>query len=415
MANLTSEDVRKLIEASSWKHPYSGHDNEFILPVLSDLGVRWTAIIKLIDAEGDKAQRLVILSSIDSVPEERRQKAYELCNKWANGYSYVQTWFSEEDGKIYISAAVESPGDLPKEWLVDSFVNQSLDVIVRFWSESFVELGGLDKFNASQKTKAGSAPESGAASLDEVRKAAELGDAKAQLCLGEHYAKGRFVEKDLAEAVKWFLKAAEQGNAEAQYNLGDCYFSGNGVEKDINESLKWFCKAAEHENDEHDVELLAQTRLGQMYDRGDGVAQDHVEAAKWLRKASDRGFAKAQSLLGVLYLEGNGVVQDHAEAFRLFHLSAEHGCLDAQINLGIVYAKGYGVSKDLDEAMKWFRKAADQGNAVAAMYYQMCLSQVAQRKTTALAEKTSWKVKVGWACVAALILLLIVVRIIIKS
>ena len=129
MANLTSEDVRKLIEASSWKHPYSGHGNDFTLPVLNpaftDLGIRWAVFIKLIDAEGDKTQRLVISSSTDSVPDGLRQEAYEFCNKWANECSYVRTWFNEEDGKVYIGASVENPGDLPEKWLVDSFVNGS--------------------------------------------------------------------------------------------------------------------------------------------------------------------------------------------------------------------------------------------------------------------------------------------------
>jgi TPR repeat protein len=40
---------------------------------------------------------------------------------------------------------------------------------------------------------------------------------------------GRALEKrDAAEAVRWFRKAAEQGNADAQINLGLMYESGRG-------------------------------------------------------------------------------------------------------------------------------------------------------------------------------------------
>ena len=47
------------------------------------------------------------------------------------------------------------------------------------------------------------------------------------------------------EAVKWFRKAAEQGDAIAQVNLGYAYANGFGVEKDEKEEVKWYRKAAE--------------------------------------------------------------------------------------------------------------------------------------------------------------------------
>ena len=51
---------------------------------------------------------------------------------------------------------------------------------------------------------------------------------------------GNGVEKDDAEAVKWFRKAAEQGYAGGQKNLGASYHDGNGVEKDYAEAYAWF-------------------------------------------------------------------------------------------------------------------------------------------------------------------------------
>jgi uncharacterized protein len=51
------------------------------------------------------------------------------------------------------------------------------------------------------------------------RKAAEQGHATAQYYLGREYYTGQGVEKDLAEAVKWFSKAAEQGNQDARWTL----------------------------------------------------------------------------------------------------------------------------------------------------------------------------------------------------
>jgi len=69
--------------------------------------------------------------------------------------------------------------------------------------------------------------------MDQYRKDAENGDAKAQFELGRLYSDCEEVDQDDVEAVKWFTKAAEQGNKDAQWRLGLCYEKGRGVEKDV--------------------------------------------------------------------------------------------------------------------------------------------------------------------------------------
>ena len=49
--------------------------------------------------------------------------------------------------------------------------------------------------------------------IEQLRKAATQGDTSAQINLGDMYAKGEGVSKDLQEAMKWYLMAAEQGHA----------------------------------------------------------------------------------------------------------------------------------------------------------------------------------------------------------
>lgn len=53
-------------------------------------------------------------------------------------------------------------------------------------------------------------------SIEKMKKAAEQGNADAQLKLGELYEKGEDVEKDWAEALKWYRKAGEQGSLVAK-------------------------------------------------------------------------------------------------------------------------------------------------------------------------------------------------------
>ena len=46
------------------------------------------------------------------------------------------------------------------------------------------------------------------------------------------YANGQGVAQDYAQAVAWYRKAADQGNADAQLNLGVMYANGRGVAQD---------------------------------------------------------------------------------------------------------------------------------------------------------------------------------------
>ena len=70
---------------------------------------------------------------------------------------------------------------------------------------------------------------------------ADQGEALAQFKLASLYESGRDgVPKNLPKAAAFYRKAAEQGRADAQYNLGMMYESGHGIEKDPAEAARWF-------------------------------------------------------------------------------------------------------------------------------------------------------------------------------
>lgn len=73
--------------------------------------------------------------------------------------------------------------------------------------------------------------------------AAELGDADAQVNVGEIFEKGAGGNPNYVAAIIWYNKAAEQGNKRAQFNLGTLYEQGQGVEKDPIAALSWYRKA----------------------------------------------------------------------------------------------------------------------------------------------------------------------------
>ncbi len=161
---------------------------------------------------------------------------------------------------------------------------------------------------------------------------------------------------DFRTAVKWFRVSAELGDSAAQALLGSCYQKGKGVEQDFNEMVKWNRRAAE-DSKLHPAFLAAQNNLGEFYEKGVGVEQDFNEAVKWYRLAAENGFSRAQNNLGKCYENGTGVEQDHAEAAKWYYRAALLGNAQAQINLAICYELGLGVEQNPVEAVKWYRRA----------------------------------------------------------
>jgi uncharacterized protein len=77
----------------------------------------------------------------------------------------------------------------------------------------------------------------------------------AQYQWGKILMAGKWVERNEAEAVKWFKKAAKQGQAEAMFALSKLYLAGRGVAVDMDKAMEWRRKAAEHGHGEARVGL----------------------------------------------------------------------------------------------------------------------------------------------------------------
>jgi len=128
-------------------------------------------------------------------------------------------------------------------------------------------------------------------SFQEIKKAAEQGEAKSEFNLGNAYKYGLGVPVNDGEAVRWFRKSADQGDAMAQCSLGVAYILGKGVEANEGTAVEWFRKSA----DQGDV--LAQNNLGNAYYFGRGVKKDVQIAYEWFLLASNGGNSKASEML----------------------------------------------------------------------------------------------------------------------
>ena len=102
-----------------------------------------------------------------------------------------------------------------------------------------------------------------------------------QAALGFLYGRGRGVERNATEAVRWYRRAAEQGNARAQNNLGVMYGTGRGVERNDAEAVRSYRRAAEQ------GDAVGQTNLGAMY-RGRDVRERSWRAPESGRRRSLR-------------------------------------------------------------------------------------------------------------------------------
>jgi hypothetical protein len=74
--------------------------------------------------------------------------------------------------------------------------------------------------------------------------------------------------KDYSVAMVWYSKAADLGNAQAEVEIGALYRYGWGVQKNLENALNWYAKAAENGN------AAAEYQVGLMYWRGEGTAAD---------------------------------------------------------------------------------------------------------------------------------------------
>jgi len=96
------------------------------------------------------------------------------------------------------------------------------------------------------------------------------------------------IKEDNQGAFKFFTKAAEQGNAGAQLMLGVMYYEGEYVSQDYKEAAMWLIRSAEQGKAD------AQAYLSRMYYYGQGVPEDYVQAYKWCNLAAAQGFENAK-------------------------------------------------------------------------------------------------------------------------
>jgi TPR repeat protein len=211
--------------------------------------------------------------------------------------------------------------------------------------------------------------------LKEFQLAAERGDARAQVKLGQMFGSSRGVPYDPDQAEKWLSLAAAQGNPIAQYEIGRKLV--NGGDGRGAEGVR-LLQASAIQNNINAMELL-----GVLYSAGREVPQDINEAHKWFFNAAARGsrFAQRQTAFlsaqpGVERGLASFRLGDYASAVSELKPLAEMGDPRAQYAMGAIYGvgDGLGIKEDQELARSWIELAAAQKNADAqyqlAFYFE---------------------------------------------
>jgi localization factor PodJL len=150
--------------------------------------------------------------------------------------------------------------------------------------------------------------------VEDLKKAANLGQAPAQFYLAKLYETGGAgLTKDLVEARRWTQRAAENGDASAMHNLGIYYYNGEAGPQDPAKAAQWFLQAAKQGVKD------SQFNLAMLYAKGYGVPQNPAEAYKWylIAAAGGDGGAKAaaQAIRAQLTPEAQSAAERSAAAF----------------------------------------------------------------------------------------------------
>jgi len=123
--------------------------------------------------------------------------------------------------------------------------------------------------------------------FNELLDKAQKGDKESQFELGIAYYSGEGTQRNLEEAVKWFMLATEKGDVFAPFVLWLAYLNGKGVQQNFEEALKWLHLAAERDDK---MATFVQFILDSEREMGSGkdISQHEEEALKWYQDIVDK-------------------------------------------------------------------------------------------------------------------------------
>jgi TPR repeat protein len=212
-----------------------------------------------------------------------------------------------------------------------------------------------------------------------LRELGVLGDVEAQYQLGQCYAEGRGVLRNLPDAMVWMRRAARQGHTGAQGFLGQICSLGSARMRHIWDPERWY-------RVNPNAPAPADNR-SVFFPSGVAVPADEASALAWYCEASKAGHPLAQVKVARQLILGTRLEKDEARALELLRQAAGQECAEAHLELARAYRHGTLVPIDMAQAVEHYRKAAEDDEIEAIFelaYILVADTAVADHKEAAL-------------------------------
>ena len=196
--------------------------------------------------------------------------------------------------------------------------------------------------------------------LDIYERAAGYHYGPAQYMLGCICLEGTLIPADPKRGAELIRSAVNQGVREAVPVLAQCYEHGKGVERDLSQAISWYLNAVDG------GAVQYETALAGCYHKRAARPEDLSEGIRRYYKAAQRNDTAAMLALARCYETGLGINRDPNQATAWYQAAADRGSAEAQYRLGLAYAAGSGVKQNISMGQYWMRKAADSGYMPAA-------------------------------------------------
>jgi TPR repeat protein len=171
-------------------------------------------------------------------------------------------------------------------------------------------------------------------------------------------------KNQMKQSIQELSRAAELGNAEGMYNLGVMYSHGTGCPRNPEMAQYWFKEAIKQPR-----KVMGNRNVGvaeaysglALYLHEDPNPAKQAQAVEMWEIAAEDGLAVAQNNLGTCYEHGRVYSQDFKKASQYYQLAAQGGDHQAMLNLAKLYARGLNGPIDLKNAILWAQRAVDCG------------------------------------------------------
>ncbi|CAO3617377.1 unnamed protein product [Mucor hiemalis] len=197
-------------------------------------------------------------------------------------------------------------------------------------------------------------------SIHWFHRAFECGSTQAVVDLAYGFFEGNEqVPKDDVRALRYAKDGALLNDKYCQYIVGHIFLKGRGVEANAQEAVKYLNASAS----QGFAVALEEETLVYMYGHGN-VKQDYKKAYQCCMQSIAANIPFCQARLGDMYRNAWGVTQDFHKSFEYYQNAASQTDAPypyAQHMLGEMFLHGEGVPKDIAVAKEWFQIASTQG------------------------------------------------------